>query len=186
MSSPTPPQPTSHPVTGLVVWTALLAALVAALGSIWLSLGMELKPCPLCYYQRACIFCVVAVLMIGMVAQERSAGLVALMGLGPAAAAVGLGAFHNYLEYTHKLECPAGIANIGTAPQQALVAEGVVLLILLLASIPRFFTALISLILGVVLGALMIFTTPPPDAPTKPYDGPPKVCRPPYVEPAKS
>src|SRR5436190_14879071 len=125
MSSPTAPPTTSHPVTGLLVWTALLAALIASLGSLWMSLGMNLVPCPLCFYQRACVFCVVAVLTVGMMAQERSAGLVALIGLAPAAAAVGIGAVHNYLEYMHQLECPAGIGNIGTAPQQALVAEGI-------------------------------------------------------------
>src|SRR5438128_2554012 len=125
MSLPTPKQPESQSVTGLVVGMALLAALVTALGSLWLSLGMDLKACNLCLYQRACIFCVVAVLAIGLLAQEGNATLIALLGLAPAAAAVAVAGFHNYLEYTGKLECPPGIANIGSAPQQAIVAEGI-------------------------------------------------------------
>jgi disulfide bond formation protein DsbB len=187
MSTPAVPQSPSppSPITGLVVWTALLAALIAALGSLWLTLGMELKACPLCLYQRACIFCVVGVLTVGMMAQERSAGLVALMGLGPAAAAVGVCGFQNYLEHVGKLECPPGIGNIGTAPQQALVAESIVLLILLLASLPRLITAVISIALGAVLAALMIQTGPPlPKVPEKPYEGRFDTCRPPFVSPA--
>src|SRR5437763_499592 len=91
---------------------------------------------------------------------RRRAGLPNCWDRTAGAAAVGVGAFHNYLEYTHQLECPAGIANVGTAPQQALVAEVVVLLILLMASLPRFFPAVLSVGLGAVLAALLIQSAP--------------------------
>ncbi len=184
MSSPAPTQPPQaehYPVTGLVVWAALLAALVTGLGSLWLSMGMDLRACPLCLYQRACIFCVIIVLTVGMMAQERSAGLVAWIGLGPATAAVAICAFQNYLEHYGRLECPAGIANIGTAPQQALVAQGIVAVLLLLASLRHLLTAAISIGLGIALGGLMIQSAPKlPDVPMKPYEGRFETCRVPY------
>jgi len=181
-----PPQSNSQPVAGLLIWPALLAALVTGFGSLWLTLGMDLRACPLCLYQRACVFCVIAILTVGVLARERHPKLLALVSLGPAAAAVAVCAYQNYLEQIGKLECPAGIANIGTAPQQALAAEAIVLVILLLASVSRAMTTGLALLLGLALGGLMIKTAPPPpDAPTKPYSGPFTTCRPPYIAPTQ-
>src|SRR5438445_131739 len=121
MSSPNPADNKTAD-TSVAVWAALLAALVASLGSLWLTLGMELKACPLCLYQRACVFAAAAALGIGVLMRERGEAGVCLVALPAAVAGLGVGVFHNYLEYSGKLVCPKGIAGIGTAPQQALAA----------------------------------------------------------------
>ena len=36
-----------------IVLLALLIALIGTAGSLWLSVGMGLKGCPLCFYQRS-------------------------------------------------------------------------------------------------------------------------------------
>ena len=49
-----------------LVWPSLLVALLALAGSLWLSIGLKLKACPLCFYQRTFVMGVVAVLGIGI------------------------------------------------------------------------------------------------------------------------
>ena len=51
-------------------WTlaALPMTLIGSLGSIYLSVGMGLKACPLCFYQHLFIFSVAAVLGVGLAA----------------------------------------------------------------------------------------------------------------------
>jgi hypothetical protein len=46
------PAPQPNPASSVVTWLALVAALVVSAGSLWLSLGMNLVACPLCFYQR--------------------------------------------------------------------------------------------------------------------------------------
>ena len=42
----------SSEVPAILIWAPLLVALLAVTGSLWLSIGMKLKACPLCFYQR--------------------------------------------------------------------------------------------------------------------------------------
>ena len=169
--------------SSLLIWAALLAALVASVGSLWLSLGTGLKACPLCLYQRACVFCVVGVLTMGLLTQETHPLFVGLLALPAAMAATMVGVFHNYLELTKVLECPPGVGGFGTAPQQALAAEIVVLAILLAATIRRPMPSVVGLGVGAVLGVLLIHSAPPlpkPKAPEGAFD----TCRPVYVAPS--
>ena len=75
-----------------------LAALVAAtatVGSLYLSLGLGLVPCELCWYQRILMYPLVVIL--GVAAAERRAGVrrtvLPLSVLG-----AGLAAYHSYLQ----------------------------------------------------------------------------------------
>src|SRR5437016_14567561 len=100
----------SRPATPLkMVLPALIAALIALAGSLWLSVGMGLKACPLCFYQRTLVMGVVAVLGIGVLTGQRHRGVLNLLALPLAVAGFGVAAFHVFLELTGKLECPAGV-----------------------------------------------------------------------------
>lgn len=118
------------PGTSRWTWAALLVALVAFAGSLWLSIGMNLKACPLCLYQRTFVMGVVAVLGVGLLTTTRHTGLLNLLALPSAIGGFGVVIFHEYLELTGKLECPAGVLEWGTAPQQSLTALAVLLVFL--------------------------------------------------------
>src|SRR4051795_11619850 len=95
-----PAPPSTAPAT--LVWTPLLVALVALAGSLWLSIGMGLKACPLCFYQRTFVMGVVAVMGIGLLTGRRYRGVLNLLTLPLAVAGVAVAAFHVYLERTGK------------------------------------------------------------------------------------
>jgi disulfide bond formation protein DsbB len=195
----TPPAPVG---TTTVAWTvlALFAALVASLGTLALSLdlpvtigdkavnlGRNLKACPLCYYQRTFAFGALGVLLIGLFTKARRTGAIGVMALPLAIGGVGLAGFHVYLEYTGKLECPKGLQEIGSAPQQSLAALSVLTLLLLIDSLRNtsggsygFVTILLAIILGAgfAYGGLETVAAPPPLS-KEAYDKPPDGCRPP-------
>jgi disulfide bond formation protein DsbB len=216
-------QPTSRPApqyitppayegNTTVAWTvlALIAALVTVAGTVALSLDVDLPPvnigdrqvsltknlkaCPLCFYQRTFAFGTLGVLLIGLLTRARRTGAVGVMALPLAIGGVSIAGFHAWLEYDKKLECPLGLADIGTAPQQALVALGIVALLLLIDSFRNSAggsfgapTVLLAIILGGAAAFGCIKTVPPlPAAPTQPYDAekqPLDMCRPPYKAP---
>jgi disulfide bond formation protein DsbB len=64
--------PTPGTVPASLVWPSLAVAVLALGGSIWLSVGMNLKACPLCLYQRTFVMGVVAVLGVGVLAGTRA------------------------------------------------------------------------------------------------------------------
>jgi disulfide bond formation protein DsbB len=76
-----------------VVW---LTSLVATLGSLFFSEVMRFPPCTLCWYQRVCMYPLVAVSTVGLLRRDRAAPLyawpLALAGLGVAI-------YHNLLYY---------------------------------------------------------------------------------------
>jgi hypothetical protein len=74
-------------------------ALLMLIGSLYLSIAMGLKACPLCLYQRTLVMGVVGVLGIGLMFR-LSAGpdSLGLLTLPLAVAGFGLAAFHVYLE----------------------------------------------------------------------------------------
>src|SRR4051795_13328130 len=88
------------------VQTALVLAVAGLAGSLLLSLGMGLKACPLCFYQRTFMMSIVAVLGMGLLASVSRLGLLCLP---LAVAGLGVALFHVSLETTGKLECPKGI-----------------------------------------------------------------------------
>jgi disulfide bond formation protein DsbB len=166
----------------ILCWLAFLVACAGLAGSLALSMALKLKPCPLCYYQRAVMMALIGLLLIGLLARVDRLGLVAfpiaVMGLGVAI-------FHVYLEGSGKLECPAGLFALGSAPQQSLATYAVITL-LLAAEVLRGRAVGIGVV-GIVVGALLAFaastTNPPPPKPTAPYASAPDICRPPFHAP---
>jgi Disulfide bond formation protein DsbB len=104
-SSSAPPDENASSVW---TWLALLIALIGLAGTLWLSVGMELIACPLCFYQRTCIMAVVGVLLMGLVAGPRRAGFLSLVTLPVTVAGLGVAGFHVYREWDNKLDCPDG------------------------------------------------------------------------------
>src|SRR5262249_24775068 len=113
-------------------WAALAVAVVATAGSLYLSMGMGLKACPVCFYQRAFVMGVVGVLVMGLVTgAEWGAALLGLSALPLAVGGLGVAGFHVYLEGAGKLECPRGLFGLGTAPEQSLAALALLTAVLL-------------------------------------------------------
>ena len=171
---------------------ALVLALVASAGSVWLSLGLGLKACPLCFYQRSFVFGAAAVLVMGFLTGARP-GLPSLLALPLGAAGVGVAVFHNYLELGGKLECPQGLAGLGTAPQQSLIATGLVVALLMAGAAAggraapsgRGRNIVAGLLIGILAAALAVSSAPPlPPAPAKPHETPFDMCRPPFKTPS--
>jgi disulfide bond formation protein DsbB len=165
------------------LWAAFGLAVLMLAGSLWLSLGLGLKACPLCYYQRTFVMGVVGVLAIGLVTGAQRTTSLALLALPVAVGGLGVGVYHEYLELAGRLECPDGVLRLGTSPQQSLV--GWVLLVPLLAVAAGFRPpGWLGVFGGVVLGVLFtvgsvasVAPTPPP--PPEAYLQAPDICRPP-------
>lgn len=168
-------------------WTVLAAALAlcGVAGSLWLSVGMSLKACPFCLYQRTFLMSAAAVLLLGLTSEMRRSAILSLVALPSVIAGLGVAGFHEYLEQTGKLECPGGVLGWGTAPQQSLilfvVLSAVLLIPLLFGKVVRPWQTLGATALGAAMAAGAIASAPPmPAAPTAPYAQTPDVCRPPY------
>jgi hypothetical protein len=184
--------PASEPcctTSSVLTWLGLLAGGVGIAGSLYLSLGMGLLPCPLCFYQRSFVLGATAVLLLGLLTGAGRLVCVAGLALPIAAAGAAVAGFHVYLESAGKLECPAGVLEYGSAPQQSLAALGAMTLLLLLATITsrQASGGVLGTLLGLILGAgvaygCVVSAPPAPPKPGSPYDAPPKTCRPPYVE----
>ncbi len=172
---------------GLVL-LPLVVAMVALAGSLWLSIGMKLKACPLCFYQRTFVMGVVAVLGVGILTGQRHRAVLNLLASPSAVAGFGVAVFHEYLELTGKLECPAGVMGIGTAPQQSLAVLVVLLAVVTVGVLRsgkveevRAVAAGAAVVVGLLLAWGAVASSPPmPPAPTQPYTTPLDICRPPF------
>jgi disulfide bond formation protein DsbB len=163
---------------------ALVAALVSVAGSLYLSLGMRLIACPLCFYQRTFAFAVLGILVLGVFTRARETAYVNLMALLPTVAGGLIAAFHTYLEAAGRLICPKGIAELGSTAQQSLASFILILTCLLpglaidirrkgLSAAPVGW----SLLLGGVFAYGCIVSSPAPTMP--PPDKRPLMCHPP-------
>jgi disulfide bond formation protein DsbB len=184
----TPPAPQAGSVASVLVWAALVVSALGLAGSLYLSLWMGLKACPLCFYQRTFMMSLVAVLGVGLVTGTGRGGRLTLLALPLATAGLGVALFHVGLEATGKLECPEGIRGWGTSPQQGLVAFLVVFASLFVDALwsIKIGTARAPVVIGVlVLGALLAVGSctanpPMPPTPSVPYKAAPDICRPPF------
>jgi hypothetical protein len=186
------PAPASRGTT--LTWFAFLASIVAVAGSLYLSLGLGLVGCPLCFYQRSFAIAACAVLAVGLLTGMGRSVPLSLLALPLAVAGLGVSGFHVYLEALGKLECPRGIEGVGSAPQQALAALALLTLVLLLDGLGRLGAVRLggfALVLGLVLGGAAAYgcvaSAPALKARDKPYDSekePFNICRPPFVPPA--
>jgi disulfide bond formation protein DsbB len=169
---------------------ALLAAVVSVAGSLYLSLGLKLIACPLCFYQRTFAFAVLGVLILGVFTRARETAYVNLMAFLPAVAGGLVAAFHTYLEAAGRLVCPKGIADIGSTAQQSLASFILILACLvpgLAIDIRRKGLSVApvgwSLLLGGAFAYGCIVSSPAPSMP--PPDKRPFICHPPESAEAK-
>ena len=90
---PATEDPPSSQTHLLVAWTIAATGL---LGSVFFSEVMHFPPCTLCWYQRICLFPLVAILAVGIVRQDPAATRYALplvwIGLG-------ISIYHNLVYY---------------------------------------------------------------------------------------
>jgi disulfide bond formation protein DsbB len=157
-------------------------------GSLALSLGLGLKACPLCFYQRTFVMSLVAVLGMGVFTRAARPGHLAVLALPLAVAGLGVALFHVTLELRGRLECPAGLFDLGTAPKQSLVVFAALTVILTVDAVRGLYSGTGhwaalggAVVLGVLLAvASCIANPPPPAAPARPYEAAPDICRPPY------
>ena len=171
-----------------LTWASLVIAIVALTGSLWLSIGMGLKACPLCFYQRTFVMSIVAVLAVGLFARVRPLSMLSVLSLPLATAGLGVAVFHVYLERSGQLECPAGLLGFATAPQQSLAILAALFVVLAVDVVMTLRPTNISLraifgglLMGVFLAVAAVKSAPPlPPAPTKPYEMPLDSCRPPF------
>jgi hypothetical protein len=163
------------------VTAALLVAVAGTAGSLYLSIGMGLKACPLCFYQRAFMMAALCVLAVGLVTDRAQSRLLATVSLPLVIAGWGVAAFHEYLVISGKLECPPGLLGVGVAPLQSLAMFSALVIAIGLGACRCSLPLLASIVLGLGLAWGSIASSPPmAPAPTKPYDQPLETCRPPY------
>jgi hypothetical protein len=140
---------------------------------------------------------VLAVLAVGLFGSDCRGAAVSLLALPLAVGGLGVAIFHVSLEAKGVLECPRGILDRGSAPQQSLAAFIPLTLLLLIdvgaacfrpgaggagESSLSSLSVLGACILGGLLAVGCIKSTPPAKVPDKPYpDEPIKMCRKPYL-----
>ncbi len=173
-------------------WLAVTLSLVGTLGSLFLSLGLGLKACPLCFYQRSFVMAAFAILGLGWFVERTRPGLICLLSVPMAWTGLGVAAFHEYLVLTDVLECPQALLGIGTAPDQSLVMfAGLTAVTTLGAWCGRNETSrqgastiIGAVMLGAVMAAACVKSSPPlPPVPAAPYDPvkqPLDTCRRPF------
>jgi disulfide bond formation protein DsbB len=201
-ANPVPAQATAgQPASPAWTWLALVAAAAASVGSLYLSLpeqwgvkwGMNLKACPLCFYERTFALSVFGVLVIGLCTKAWRSGALSLLALPLAIGGLGVAIFHVYLELKGTLECPGGIGNVGTAPKQSLAILAVIVVLLGIDSLRNRAAGQFglpvwigSILLGVLFTVGAVASAPPmPPAPAKAYDPekqPLDGCRPAFHE----
>jgi disulfide bond formation protein DsbB len=167
--------------------TSLALALVGTFGSLFLSLGLGLKACPLCFYQRAFVMSTAAVLAIGLLADRSRPALYGILSLPLTVAGLGVASFHEYLVVTKVLECPSGLLGLGTAPAQSLVIFIALAAVVVPAAWSNYGKAFcLSMVVGVLMAIASVASSPPlPPTPKAPYDPakqPLDMCRPPFRE----
>lgn len=172
-------------------WALLVLTLLTAFGSLFLTLGMQLVACTLCFYQRTFILALSAILIVGVTLGLHRQGVLSVLALPLVSAGLCVAVFHHWLEYRRVLECPAGLFGLGTAPMQSLVCFGLLTLgfaadVFLGARSPNLaMTVILALGLGLGAGVLSIISGPKLEIPKQPYDKPLNGCRPRYFLPTQ-
>ncbi len=123
-----------------VAWTQ---ALVATVGSLFLSEVMRFVPCSLCWYQRILMYPLVAIIGVGIVFDDRR---VHRYVLPLSVAGLAVAGFHNLLYYglvpESAVQCAVGVScttrhiewlGFVTIPLLSLIAFGVITLTMTLA-----------------------------------------------------
>lgn len=176
------------------VWSvaALCMGMLGAVGSVYLSIGLGLKACPLCFYQRSFMMAATVVLATLLWLDGLRSTRACIVALPLAWAGVAVAAFHEYLVLSGKLECPPALFGWGDGPAQSLAAFTVLTLLCLAGAWANrrtavrqgFPTIIGAAFIGVGLAWACIVSAPPlPPCPTQPYNPakqPFDMCRPPF------
>jgi len=80
----------------IAAYAAWVAALAGSLGSLFFGEVMGLPPCTLCWYQRICMYPLVAVLAVGILLRDPR---LAWYALPLAVAGLAIAVYHNLLYY---------------------------------------------------------------------------------------
>ena len=171
---------------------ATIISAVGTSGSLFLSVGLGLKACPLCFYQRSFVMAVLAVLALGRILERSRPGLICFLCVPLTWAGLGVAAFHEYLVLTNVLECPLALFGIGTAPAQSLFVF-IALAVAVSAGAwcgreetrrQNASTLISAALLGSVLAGACVKSSPPlPPVPAAAYDAvkqPLDTCRRPF------
>jgi hypothetical protein len=181
MATASPP-----PAEGKTLWIplALFVSVIGVVGSLYLSISLELKACPLCFYQRAFIMAAATVLFFGIWLRGIPQAALTPLALASTVAGTGIAGFHVYLDAKDILECPIGVTGFLLAPQESFVVYAFLLAFLLsdLFWESRFVPqGLGAVLIGIVLAILCLnpAVTPPAPNPTGPYPSDKKLdtCR---------
>ncbi len=126
------------------VWLAWITAATATAGSLYFSEIADYAPCRLCWFQRICMYPLVAILLVGALLRDRRVPLyAAVFPLVGAAVSI----HHIYIEVNPSAEgaaCRAGVPcstrwidefGYVTIPVMALSAFALIAVLLLVASI---------------------------------------------------
>ncbi len=152
---------------------AFLLSGASAVGSLYLSMGMGLRACPLCFYQRTFAMGAFAVLALGLLAAPRRPGLLCLLALPLVTGGLGVAGFHEFKVVTGAMECPLGLLDLGTAPAQSLMAFTLLTLVTAMGvaagrndfSCSAVLAGWAGIILGAVLAWGCLRSSPPPATP---------------------
>lgn len=132
----------SRPASRTVLAATTVVAAVATAGSLWLSLGLGLTPCRLCWYQRILLYPLVVVLGVAALADRPGVWRTALPLAVPGA---GVAAYHSLLQVSAVSGSTCSVA-VGCAAIQYALAGG-------LLTVPRL--SLVAFLL-VTVGLLVV------------------------------
>ena len=107
-------------MTRFLVIAMLVLAVLGAAGSVYLSVGLGLKACPLCFYQRSFVIAAALTLALSLWLDGSRSARACIVALPLVSAGLGVAIFHEYLVAAGKLECPRGLLGWGDAPTQSL------------------------------------------------------------------
>lgn len=85
-----------------------------------MSLGLGLKACPLCFFQRSFALAAVLVMVLLLGFEGLRSSRACLTALPLAVSGLGLATAHVQLVVRGKLECPPGLFGWGDGPTQSL------------------------------------------------------------------
>lgn len=177
------------------VWliASIVLSLAGTVGSVFLSVGLGLKACPLCFYQRSFVMAALTVQVLGWFVERSRPGLICLLSVPLAWAGLGVSAFHEYLVLSNLLECPLALLGLGTAPAQSLAMFAALAAATTCgawsgrneSSRQGICTLAGAILLAAILAGACVKSSPPlPPVPAAPYDPvkqPLDTCRRPFV-----
>lgn len=161
----------------LPLYAALIAAVAAVAGSLYLSMGLGLVACPICGYQRGFAMAVLVILVLGLTTKARDSGFVNLFAFVPTVIGGMIAAYHSFSHLSGLQICPKGLFGIGHTPEQSVVSF-VLILGCLLPGLAydivhqriKIAAVLWSFLLGAMLAYLCIAASPGVPTPSKPTE----------------